>query len=202
MAKLWEQEASATVKAWDLVLEDVDYEAAACVLVEWFKRETWPPDPAELRQRVRARERDERTARESAELIEGYRSPALGEGWMGRAGQSTRTNEEATAQVMELAAAWERGEIGLDSIRRQCSGYDRFIAMNHARDQVRQLIEALAAEDDAREGIVRTGFGEFTSQDLHEHGGIVSRVDGRARLVWPVSGAGPGSWRYKPSGGA
>jgi hypothetical protein len=189
------------VKAWGLVLEDVDYEAVECVLVEWFKRETWPPDPAELRQRVRTRARDERTARESAELIEGYRHPALGEGWMGRAGQSSRTNEEATAQVMELAAAWERGELGLDSVRRQCSGYDRFIAMNHARDQVRALIEALAAEDDARAGIVRTSFGGFTPQDLQEHGGIVSSVNGRQRLVWPSSGTGRGSWRYTPTGG-
>jgi hypothetical protein len=196
------------VKAWGLVLEDVDYEAVECVLVEWFRRETWPPDPAELRQRVRTRERDERVARESAALVDGYR-PALGEGWMRRATRPTATNLEITQHVVELAEAWRRGDIGLDSVRRQCEGvfdmaggYARFVANHHAREQVKDLIEALAAEDDAREGIIRTSFGGFTSQDLHEHGGIVSRLDGRARLVWPVSGAGPGSWRYKPAGGA
>jgi hypothetical protein len=85
-AKLWEQDASATGRAWAVTLSDVDYDAAGCVLMDWCKREVWPPDPAEIRQRVRTRERDERTARESAELIEGYRHPALGEGWMQRAG--------------------------------------------------------------------------------------------------------------------
>jgi hypothetical protein len=194
-AKLWEQEASATGKAWAMTLADIDYAAAECVLVDWCRREVWPPDPAEIRQRVRTRQRDEQSARDSAALIEGYRLPALGDGWMGRAGQSSRSNEEATEQVMELAAAWERGEIGLDSIRRQCSGYDRFIAMNHARDQVRDLVAALADEDDRRAGSVVTKHGAFTPQDLREHGGIAATVNGQRVVQWPTSGRG-GRWRY------
>jgi hypothetical protein len=96
---------------------------------------------------------------------------------------------------MELAASWQRGEIGLDSVRRQCSGYDRFIAMNHAREQVRDLIDALAEEDDQRETAVETKHGRFSQQDLREHGGIVATINGQRVLRWPTSGT-PGHWRY------
>lgn len=121
--------------------------------------------------------------------------PALGEGWMERAKQPSRSNEEATAHVVELAASWRRGKLGLESLRRQCSGYDRFVAMNHAREQVRDLIDALAADDDAREGAVETKYGVFWDVDIRANGGMLATLNGRRVLRWPTSGR-DGRWRY------
>ena len=194
-AKLWEQDANLTTRAWHMTLADVDYAVTEPVLLDWCRSETWPPDPAEIRTRVRSRQRDERSARQSAELIESYRLPALGDGWMARAKQANRPNEETALHVMELATAWRLGELGLDSIRRQCSGWERFVAMNHAREQVRDLIDALATEDDARCGSILTPHGTFTTQDLREQGGILTTINGRKVLRWPVTGGHTG-YRY------
>jgi hypothetical protein len=181
--------------AWHHTLEDVSFADAEAFVWRWQKTNTFLPDPAEIRNEVRKLAREQAEAQRSQELIAGYRRPALGEGWMGRAAQASRTNEEATGHVVELAAAWRAGELGLDSVRRQSGGYERFVAMNHAREEVRDLIEALAADDDAREDAIVTRHGTFTQQDLRENGGIVATINGQQVLRWPTSGV-PGRWRY------
>jgi hypothetical protein len=60
---------------------------------------------------------------------------------------------ETMRHVLELASSWQRGGLGLDSLRRQCSGYDRFTAMRFTppgtedRALMRALLEALVAEE-------------------------------------------------------
>lgn len=207
LSRLWDQGTVKTHKVWCHVLADVPYADVEQFLDGWIRTEEFPPDPAAVRTGVKRLDRERKEAQRSQDLVDGYR-PALGEGWMRRAKRPTATNLDITKHVVELADAWRRGEIGLDSVRRQCEGvfdmpggYARFVANHHARDQVKDLIEALAAEDDARERIIRTSFGGFTCQDLHEHGGLLTTVNGERRLVWPVSGSGRGSWRYRTGGG-
>jgi hypothetical protein len=61
---------------------------------------------------------------------------------------------ELLAHVVELARAWERGDLGLDSLRAQCSGFDRFQALRFAgldgedADLLRRLVGALVADDE------------------------------------------------------
>lgn len=199
LSKVWDGEMQPMLAAWHHTLEDVSFADAEAFIWRWQKTNAYPPDPAEIRNEVRKLAREREEAQRSQELINSYRRPALGEGWMTRVKQSTRSNAEATAQVVELAEAWRRGEIGLDSVRRQCSGYERFVAMNHAREQVRDLVDALAAEDDAREGRVETNQGTFTEQDIRENGGILAIINGRRVLRWPTSGQ-PGRWWYGERG--
>lgn len=94
--------------------------------------------------------------------------------YMQRARDATPENTETTEKVLELAGGWGQETIGLDSIRRQCSGYERFVATNHARgadrDALRLLLDALIADQDAREGAVMTKQGRFAQDDLREHG--------------------------------
>lgn len=107
----------------------------------------------------------------------------------------TPENQAITELVVEIADAWARGEIGLESVRRQCDGWDRFVAMNHARSEVAVLIDALVDDDNRRKGLIETKHGLFTPQDIRENGGIHGPINGRDTLRWPSSGY-PGHWRY------
>lgn len=42
----------ATVDAWSMVLDDVQYHDVLAVLPEWMKEQEWPPDPAQIRNSV------------------------------------------------------------------------------------------------------------------------------------------------------
>lgn len=184
------------LETWTAALATVPLKPHGMNALEWwFAHEDWPPQAANIRNRAReAMASEERAARDAA-TRERYPRPALGAGWMDRAKRPTATNEEITAAVVELAIAWAAGEIGLTSVRRQSTGYERFVAVNHARVEVMPLIEALCEEDERRLGIVRTHQGAFTRQDLHEHGGIAGIVNGQRVVRWPTSGW-PGAYRY------
>lgn len=105
---------------------------------------------------------------------------------MQRAREATPENTETTEKVLELACAWDQGTIGLDSIRRQSSGAERFVATNHARGTERvalmRLLDALIADQDEREGSVMTKHGRFTQEDLREHGAWI-HPDANGRRV-------------------
>jgi hypothetical protein len=96
------------------------------------------------------------------------------EGWLTRAQAPTPENLEITDHVVELAQSWEVGGIGLDSIRIQSSGYQRFVASVHARRTVMPMIIALDEERKEAEGEHATHQGVFTQGDLR---------DARARIT-------------------
>jgi hypothetical protein len=90
------------------------------------------------------------------------------EGWLSRARSVTPENAEITQDVIELAEAWKRGDIGLDSIRIQSTGYQRFVASVHASREVMPMIIALDEERKEAEGEHFTNHGTFTQRDLRE----------------------------------
>jgi hypothetical protein len=102
--------------------------------------------------------------------------------WLQRAREATPENADTTAAVVELAEAWARGDIPLAGVRTACTGYDRFVAMNHAKAQVRDLLDALVVDQDRTEGSARTKHGRFTREDLHQAQARVT-VDSRGRRV-------------------
>lgn len=119
--------------------------------------------------------------------------------WLSSAREATPENAEATAAVLELASEWSLGGLPLPQIRRLCTGFDRFVAVNHTvgpdKDLVISLLDALNAESDRRDGSVTTHQGRFTPADIHEYGGLLINRNGRRVLVWPQF-SNDGRWVY------
>jgi hypothetical protein len=119
--------------------------------------------------------------------------------WMSTAREASPENAEATATVLELASAWSLGGLPLAGVRTACTGYDRFVAVNHTvgpdKDLVLSLLDALIDTQNEREGSVMTHHGRFTQADLHEYGGLLLHRNGRRVLVWP-SLSNEGRWVY------
>ncbi len=91
-----------------------------------------------------------------------------------RAKDATPENLEITELAIEMAHEWQRGEKSLSAVRRESTGYERFIATNHARGAgkaaLMALLDALITEQDRGEGSTQTKQGRFTQRDLEEHG--------------------------------
>jgi hypothetical protein len=196
LSKLWEQDESLTLTSWEMTVSDVSYAEADAALARWFKTEPFAPDPAELRKRVLDARSASRREQATAETLAEYQIPALGDGWLRRAADPTADNLEVTNSVVEIADAWSRGEIGLDSVRRQCSGWERFVALNHAKDAIQPLVDALAQDDEDCGLFLRTKHGHYLPQDLAENGGLHGAINGRRVLRWPTSGNPDVGWRY------
>lgn len=87
----------------------------------------------------------------------------------------------------------------LAQVRTLCTGYDRFVAINHATAPDKALLmalqDALVADQDQHDGSVQTKHGRFTRGDLREYGGILLERNGRQVLIWP-SLSNDGRWVY------
>jgi hypothetical protein len=117
---------------------------------------------------------------------------------MSDARQISPENAEIAARVLEVAHAWGRGDLPLHAIEGQCSGRERFIALNHlakgSEDKLAlmRLLDALIAYVDSG-GAWQTKHGRFTRADLAEYGGMVVR----GALVWPEFGSHGRGYHYR-----
>jgi hypothetical protein len=121
--------------------------------------------------------------------------------WLQRAREATPENAETTAAVVEIAEAWQRGEMPLAAARRACTGHDRFVAMNHEKARVMPLIDALARDQDEREGAIMTKHGLFTRADIESaRGSITHDCNGRRVLqfAFDVDAIGRPMYRVIP----
>lgn len=117
--------------------------------------------------------------------------------WITDAREATPENAEITERVLELAQAWQAGDIPAAGVFSLCTGRERFIALNHLgkgsaeKLLLLELIEALCGYvDDGKAW--QTKHGRFTRDDLIEWGGMM--VGGR--IIWPESGSHAHGWRY------
>jgi hypothetical protein len=103
--------------------------------------------------------------------------------------ESTPENAATTTHVLELACGWEAGTLPMPGVRTSCTGYDRFVAINHATGPdtvlLMALLDALVADQDGRDGSVQTKHGRFTQGDIRQYGGLLLERNGRPVLVWP-----------------
>jgi hypothetical protein len=92
--------------------------------------------------------------------------------------------------VLELARAWEQGELPLRSLRDICTPQERFVTMGMtrpgtpARTLMVRLVDALLAIENELTGekLHFTTFGTFTDAQLHEDDGVVNGL----RIVFPI----------------
>jgi hypothetical protein len=123
---------------------------------------------------------------------------APGATWMSDARQTTPENAERTRWVLECAGGWEAGTLPLGEVLAQCTGWERFIALNHVgkgspeRELLMRLLDALIAYVDSG-GAWQTKHGRFTREDLAEYGGMMVR----GQLVWPEFGSHGRGWHYR-----
>lgn len=111
---------------------------------------------------------------------------------LGEAMHRSPTFEEAQTlrHVVELAQAWKRGDLPLESVRAQCTGFERWQAMRFAelgssdKRALMALLDALVAEDKA---VFSTPQGLIHMYEVYEGGAkAVTTHDGRRAFVWPM----------------
>jgi hypothetical protein len=96
-------------------------------------------------------------------------------------------NLAITATVISIARDWQSGAFPLASVREQCSGTDRWVAINHAKDDdrkiIQSLLDALVDEQDRAEGVIVTKQGRFTQRDLREAGAWIHPDEYGNRII-------------------
>ncbi|MBA2708250.1 MAG: hypothetical protein H0U59_10660 [Gemmatimonadaceae bacterium] len=115
-------------------------------------------------------------------------------------GEPNPDETETTRHVRELAQAWEAGTLPLPELRRQCSGYERSVAVRYAgngsadKRLVMRLLDALVAA----QGVQETKQGVFTREDLF--GAVQTRDKNGHRVIQfrDVDDAGRGYYREIP----
>ena len=107
-----------------------------------------------------------------------------------RAIKRTPENLAVAAHVLEIARAWDRGDLGLDSVRVQTGGRERLIGVAHTEGEDRatmmRLFDALVSSQEP-DGSVVTHQGRLTREDLHTHRArVISDTRGRRVVQFPV----------------
>lgn len=119
--------------------------------------------------------------------------------WLTEARRITPENEEITLAVMELVEAWQAGSLPLWGVTNQCTGWERFIALNHIkagtpeREALKALFDAICEQQDIEERAWQTKHGRFTAQDMADHGGKVVR----GVIHWPEWGSHERGFHYR-----
>ena len=119
--------------------------------------------------------------------------------WMSEARRATPEHEEITLAVMELVAAWQEERLPLWGVTNQCTGWERWIALNHVRrgtDEFRALMalfDAICEQQDIEARAWQTKHGRFTAEDMAEHGGKVVR----GVIHWPEYGSRERGYVYR-----
>jgi hypothetical protein len=118
-----------------------------------------------------------------------------------QAKQSTPENADITEDVLAIARGWQRGELPLSQVRVLCTGYDRFVALNHCgigsddRAVLMALLDAIVAELDRAERSEPTKHGTITTKDMGEAIGRISFDRQHRRVIqfpvdvndgWPI----------------
>lgn len=98
-------------------------------------------------------------------------------------GEPNPEQAETTRHVLELARAWELGALPLAELKRQCSGFERNVAVRYAgngsgdKRLIMRVLDALVAA----QGVVETRRGIFTREDLF--GAIQTRDRSGHRVI-------------------
>jgi hypothetical protein len=105
--------------------------------------------------------------------------------------EPTEDEREKVDHVVELARAWEAGELPLESVRIQSTGYDRNVAVRTTgvgtpeKLLINRLLDALVAD----QNLYETKQGAFEEQDLREDQARKLRdALGRRVIQFPVNG--------------
>jgi hypothetical protein len=89
--------------------------------------------------------------------------------------EPTEDERENLVAVLEIARAWEAGQLPLAGVRSSCSGHDRWRAMRFAgvgnaeKHLLMRLADALVADI----GDVIAKHGLFTQEDLQDAGALI-----------------------------
>jgi hypothetical protein len=105
----------------------------------------------------------------------------------------TDEQREILLHVTELAEAWQAGRLPLAGVRAQCSGHERFTAIRCApldspeKHAIMALIDALVAEDEARQGAKPSKHGRLSAEELRSQGAVIRQNwKGERVTVWPL----------------
>lgn len=103
--------------------------------------------------------------------------------------QPTPEQQATLEDVLEIARAWKGGTLPLAGVRTACTGHDRNTAMRCAglgtpeKYLVMELVDALVADADRREGTAQTKHGYIGQEEKHIPGRVDMR-DWRGKTVW------------------
>jgi hypothetical protein len=116
---------------------------------------------------------------------------------MKRLGDALREGNDPTPEqiatrdhVLEIALAWQAGDLGMDGVRDLCSGFERWQAVRFADPShegyaaLLRMIDLMVAGDS---GILHTNHGIVVSEELHQgHVLATTNADGKRVWVWPM----------------
>lgn len=156
-----EQMPELQVEVWTTALAEIPWRPYGANAVDWWiRRESWPPTPADIRNRAKQEMEHDETSKAGLAMLSSY-------GILPGVTPASLENAEA---VMEIVAAWEDGSLPLAGVRTACTGYDLFQTLIAVRKpdkkRVSRLCSALEYERVEAEGGVITAHGVFDAEDL------------------------------------